>query len=59
MTGARTDYAIIAVIAGILLAVGVPALARGQVLMGSLFVALAILILGWAVVLVWRERYRR
>jgi hypothetical protein len=56
MPHARPEYAIILAIVGVLAAVGVPALRRGQVVLGTICVTLAIAVVVWAVATIRRER---
>jgi hypothetical protein len=56
MSHARPEYAIVLAILGILLAIGVPALRRGQLIGGGLCIVLAAAVAGWSVVTIVRER---
>ncbi len=56
MAHARPEYAIIVAILGILLAIGIPALRRGQVIVGGLCIGLAVVVAGWSVLAVRRAR---
>jgi hypothetical protein len=53
---ARPEYAIVLALIGVLLAIGVPSLQRGQLLVGSICTALAVLVACWAAVVMLRER---
>jgi ribosomal protein S18 acetylase RimI-like enzyme len=53
---ARPELAISLAILGVLLAIGIPALQRGQMLLGSLLVLAAVAYAGWCVVAVIRAR---
>lgn len=56
MTHARPEYSIILAILGVLLAVGVPALKRGQHIVGGLCMLLAVGVLAWVLVAIRRDR---
>lgn len=56
MTHARPEYSIILAILGVLLAVGVPALKRGQYVAGGLCMLLAVGVLAWVLVAIRRDR---
>lgn len=56
MTHARPEYSIILAILGVLLAVGVPALKRGQYVVGGLCMLLAVGVLAWVLVAIRRDR---
>lgn len=56
MAHARPEYSIILAILGILLAVGVPSLQRGQYVIGGLCLLLALGVLVWILVAIRRER---
>jgi len=56
MAQARTDYTIALSLAGVLLAIGVPSLQRGQVKTGAACIGLAIVVLAWTIVVVVRSR---
>ena len=56
MAHARPEFAIIAAVIGILLAIGVPALKRGELVEGWLFIGLAAAVAGWVVTVLVRQR---
>lgn len=56
MSHARPEYAIVLAIIGILLAIGIPSLRRGQFIVGGACVALAAAVAGWALLAIKRER---
>ena len=56
MAHAQPEYAIVVAAIGILLAIGVPALRRGQVILGGVCISLAVAILGWSVLALVRAR---
>ena len=56
MDHARPEYAIIVAILGILLAIGVPALKRGQFIIAGLCLGLAVVVFGWTIVAIRRSR---
>ena len=53
---ARPEYAISLAILGILLAIGIPALKGGRLVLGGVMIALAVLFAGWVVRAIWNER---
>jgi hypothetical protein len=53
---ARPEYAITLAILGVLLAIGIPSLRRGQVAIGWVCIILAALVAAWAIRAVARER---
>jgi hypothetical protein len=56
MRHARPEYAITVAILGVLLAIGIPALRRGQLLVGVSFTVLAAAVAGWALLAIVRQR---
>lgn len=56
MAHARPEYAILLAIIGVLLAIGIPAWQRGQVVVGGLCMTAALGLIAWAVVAVVRSR---
>ena len=56
MAHARPEYAIVLALIGVLLAVGIPSLQRGRFLIGGACVAMAVVVAGWSLFTVWRER---
>lgn len=56
MAHARPEYAIVLALLGILLAVGIPALQRGQLVVGGVCIALAAVVAVWSGLAMWRER---
>ena len=56
MAHARPEYAITLAILGVLLAIGIPALRRGQTLVGALCLGVATAVLAWTVIAIKRER---
>ena len=56
MSHARPEYAIVIAILGVLLAIGIPSLRRGQFIIGSLCIGLAAALAGWSVVAILRSR---
>jgi len=53
---ARPEYAIVLALLGILLAIGIPSLQRGQLVVGVLCLLAAALVAGWAIVAIVRSR---
>ena len=56
MQHARPEYAITVAIIGILLAIGIPSLQQGQIVIGVTFVALALGVAVWAIIAIIRSR---
>ena len=56
MAHARPEYAITVAIVGVLLALGIPALRRGQFILGGVLIILALVVAGWAIRAVLQER---
>lgn len=56
MAHARPEYAIVIAILGILLAIGIPSLKRGQLVAGGICIGLAVVIGGWSALVIKRER---
>ena len=56
MAHARPEYAIVLAIIGVCLAVGIPALKRGDQIVGILGIAGAIAVAVWVAITIWRER---
>ena len=56
MHHARPEYAISLAIFGILLAIGIPALKRGNPIVGGIFIFLAVAFAIWVIVTLIRER---
>jgi len=56
MPGARREYSIAISVLLVLLAIGIPALQRGQRLMGGICVGLAVLFAAWTLVEFLRDR---
>ena len=56
MAQARPEYAITVAIVGVLLAVGIPAIRRGQFILGGVLIFLALSVTGWAIRAVLQER---
>jgi hypothetical protein len=56
MAKARPEYAIFFAILGILIALGVPAIQRGQIVLGWLCLGLAGAALLWGGLAIWRAR---
>jgi hypothetical protein len=56
MSHARPEYGIVIALFGVLLAVGIPSLRRGQLLVGGLCVAAAVALAAWSALAIWRER---
>ena len=56
MAHARPEYAIVVAVIGVLLAIGIPALRRGQVTVGGVCIGLAVAIVGWSVLALVRAR---
>jgi hypothetical protein len=56
MAHARPEYLITVAIVGVLAAIGVPRLASGRIVSGSLFVGLAAAVAIWAILAFIRER---
>ena len=56
MSQARPEFAIVAAVTGVLLAIGVPALERGDRVKGAIALGLAALVAGWVVVTLLRTR---
>ena len=50
MSSARTEYAIVVAIFGILLSIGIPSFGRGQYVTGTVCAGLAILLAAWTFV---------
>ena len=59
MAHAKPDYMIILALIGVLLAIGIPSLRRGQLIVGALCTGLAAVAAGWFVVGLIRERRSR
>ena len=53
---ARPEYAISLAILGVLLAVGIPALKGGRLVLGGTMIALAVLFVAWVGRAIWNER---
>lgn len=56
MAHARPEYAIILAVLAILTAIGVPALKRGQFVVGGLCAVLIVAVLAWVIVALRRQR---
>ncbi len=56
MAHARPEYAITVAIVSVLLALGIPALRRGQFILGGVLIILAVAVAGWAIRAVLQER---
>ncbi|HYN22174.1 MAG TPA: hypothetical protein VE078_14535 [Thermoanaerobaculia bacterium] len=56
MGHARPEYQIILALIGILLAVGIPSILRGQLVLGSVCVGLAAVVTGWFILALIRSR---
>lgn len=56
MGHARPDYQIILALIGILLAVGIPSIMRGQMVLGSVCIGLAAVLIGWFILTLIRSR---
>ena len=56
MAHARPEYAIVLALIGVLLAVGIPSLQRVRFLIGGACVAMAVVVAGWSLFTIWRER---
>lgn len=56
MPHARPEYLITVAIIGVLLAIGIPCLKRGQIVIGGIFVAMALGVTIWAIVAIIRSR---
>lgn len=56
MPHARPEYTITVAIIGILLAIGIPSLQRGQIVIGGVCVALALGVAAWAIIAIIRSR---
>jgi hypothetical protein len=56
MSHARPEFAIVAAVIGILLAIGVPALQRGERVEGWICIGLAALVAGWVLATLIRLR---
>jgi hypothetical protein len=56
MPRARTDFTVALSLSGVLLAIGIPALQRGQVRTGAACIAGAIVVLAWMVFVAVRSR---
>jgi len=53
---ARPEFAIVLALLGILLAIGIPTLQRGQVVVGGLCLLAAAFVSAWAIVAIVRSR---
>jgi ABC-type uncharacterized transport system permease subunit len=56
MSHARPEYAVTVAVIGVLLAIGIPCLKRGQIVTGVIFVAMALGVTVWAIVAIIRSR---
>ena len=56
MPRAKPEYAIFLSLLGVLIAIGVPAISRGDLLLGSACLALAAIAVVWAAITVFRTR---
>lgn len=56
MPHARPEYTITVAIIGVLLAIGIPSLQRGQIVIGGVCVALALGVAVWAIIAIIRSR---
>jgi hypothetical protein len=56
MSSGRPETAIVLAAIAVLLAIGIPALRRGELIIGVPCIALAAVVAGWAVVVAWRLR---
>ncbi len=56
MASARPEYAIVVAVVGVFLAIGVPALDRGQTLIGWACIAVAAAVASVAAISAWRAR---
>jgi hypothetical protein len=56
MAKAGPEYAVFFAVLGVLTAIGFPALQRGEVVLGWLCIALAVAVVTWAGVGIWRAR---
>lgn len=54
--GARPELAIFFAVLGLLVAVGVPALQRGQLIVGWACFAVAAAVAAWGAIVLWRAR---
>jgi hypothetical protein len=56
MGHARPEYQITLALIAVLLAIGIPSLRRGQLLLGTVCVALAAAVIGWSLLALLRSR---
>ena len=56
MAHARPEYAITVAIVGVLLAIGIPSLRRGQFILGGVLIVLALAVTAWAIRAALQER---
>jgi hypothetical protein len=56
MSHAKPEYAIVIAIIGVFMAIGIPALKRGQIILGWSMCAIAAVIVIWFVVTLYRSR---
>ena len=56
MESGRPEYAIVLAVLGVLVAIGVPALRRGESIVGWACIGLATAVAIWAAINIWRAR---
>lgn len=59
MESGRTDFTIVIALIGIFLSIGIPALDRGEFIVGGLCIGLATVVAGWTLVTIWQARSSR
>jgi hypothetical protein len=56
MSHARPEYGIVIALFGVLLAIGIPSIGRGQWVLGGLCLGLAVAVAAWVLVVFLRSR---